>query len=274
MTVKQFLGVVSAAALIVGLTAAAPALVSSASPGQPAGVSATAQAPHPHRFSMQQWAREATVYGDADTSAYDIDHVTELQYRLSWAHALKSRVNGNFGKVTRAAVKRYQKKEGLRVTGRAGQLTWAHLIHDTIRHRAMVPRICHSAGWHACYDRSQHQVTLWHFGNLRNAWLVRGGEYGIETRLGNSHVYYRDIDHVSTSFGSPMPYAQFFDGGQAYHGSPFMVDPFEGHSHGCINMYIEDARQLWRLTSTKRLNVSVYGAWDKVPLQQMERASE
>jgi len=27
-------------------------------------------------------------------------------------------------------------------------------------------------------------------------------------------------------------------------------------------MYIEDARQLWRLTSTKRLKVHVYGAWD------------
>jgi hypothetical protein len=27
-------------------------------------------------------------------------------------------------------------------------------------------------------------------------------------------------------------------------------------------MYLEDARQLWRLTSTKRLYVSVYGAWD------------
>jgi hypothetical protein len=28
-------------------------------------------------------------------------------------------------------------------------------------------------------------------------------------------------------------------------------------------MYVEDARQLWRLTSDKVLAVTVYGAWDK-----------
>jgi lipoprotein-anchoring transpeptidase ErfK/SrfK len=41
-----------------------------------------------------------------------------------------------------------------------------------------------------------------------------------------------------------------------------MTDPFYGHSHGCVNMYVEDARQLWRLTNGKRLMVTVYGAWD------------
>jgi lipoprotein-anchoring transpeptidase ErfK/SrfK len=97
---------------------------------------------------------------------------------------------------------------------------------------------------------------------MRNAWLVRGGEYDLQTRVGNFHVFYRDIDHVSSIYDTPMPYSQFFSGGQALHGSGFMVDPFYEHSHGCINMYIQDARQLWRLTSTKRLGVSVYGSWD------------
>ncbi len=41
-----------------------------------------------------------------------------------------------------------------------------------------------------------------------------------------------------------------------------MMDPFVDHSHGCVNMYIEDAHQLWRLTSQVRLKVHVYGAWD------------
>jgi hypothetical protein len=41
-----------------------------------------------------------------------------------------------------------------------------------------------------------------------------------------------------------------------------MVDPYDGHSHGCVNLYIEDARQLWLLTSERRLYVHVYGAWD------------
>jgi lipoprotein-anchoring transpeptidase ErfK/SrfK len=58
-----------------------------------------------------------------------------------------------------------------------------------------------------------------------------------------------------------MPYAQFFSGGEALHGSRYMVDPFVGHSHGCVNMYVEDARVLWRLTSKHRLMVHVYGRW-------------
>lgn len=262
---KKVLGALSAAALTISLAAAAPAQgMSGAAGSAPESASVATQAKPDRGFSMKQkWAREFTRYGDADTSVYDIDHVRELQYRLNWAHAMTGNVNGTFGKATRAAVKKFQKREGLRVTGIAGHLTWAHLIHDTIRKRGAIPRICKTDGWHACYDRSAHQVTLWHDGEMRNSWLVRGGDYGIETRVGTHQVYNRDIDHVSGLFDAPMPYAQFFDGGQALHGSAFMIDPFVDHSHGCINMYIEDARQLWRITSTKRMWVTVYGAWDK-----------
>ena len=59
-----------------------------------------------------------------------------------------------------------------------------------------------------------------------------------------------------------MPYSQFFDGGEALHGSRLMMDPFVDHSHGCVNFYVEDARQLWNITYDKRLWVTVYGAWD------------
>ncbi len=254
------LGVLSAVAVVLSLGAMAPAAAASY---RGATVADSVQRAARSTFSMSDtFAREVTRFGDADTSTYAIEHVRELQYRLRWAGVFHVGVTGTFGKITRAAVKRFQKHEGLRVTGVASHRTWAHLIHDTIRHRQAIPHICKTAGWHACYDRSMHQVTLWHSGRLRNSWLVRGGQYGLETRLGNTRVYYRDIDHVSRLFDSPMPYSQFFDGGQAYHGSAYMIDPFVDHSHGCINMFIEDARQLWRLTSDKRLYVSVYGPWD------------
>ena len=58
-----------------------------------------------------------------------------------------------------------------------------------------------------------------------------------------------------------MPYSQFFYGGEAIHGSGTMVNPLVGHSHGCINQYIEDAAELWRLTAGKRHIVTIYGAW-------------
>jgi hypothetical protein len=209
-----------------------------------------------------QWAREVTRYGDADRSVYSIEHVTELQYRLRWAGAYHHSITGTFGPITRQAVKRYQSREGLRATGVSGHRTWAHLLHDTVRHRGAIPHVCKTAGWHACYDRSMHQVTLERGGVIRNTWLVRGGDYSYQTRVGTTRVFSRDKDHVSGIYGTPMPYSQFFNGGQALHGSAYMMNPFVDHSHGCVNMYIEDARQLWRLTSTKRLSVTVYGAWD------------
>ncbi|MGI8433423.1 MAG: L,D-transpeptidase family protein [Nocardioidaceae bacterium] len=261
---KKYWATTCAAAIVLSL-GTATAGGSAAAASQPSGVVQASAGPARGFHLTDKFAREFTRYGDVDSSTYSIDHVRELQYRLRWVHTFHTSPSGSFGPITRRAVKSYQRKEGLQVTGVAGHLTWQHLIHDTIRRRGAVPHTCKTTGWHACYDRSAHQVTLWHSGRLHNSWLVRGGEYGTPTRVGNTQVYSRDIDHVSHlpgAAGSPMPYAQFFDGGQAYHGSAYMIDPFSGHSHGCINMYIEDARQLWKLTSDKRLYVSVYGAWD------------
>lgn len=275
---KKVLGAFGCAVVAVGLTAAPPAHASGSRPAAvttPVTTAATTTSSAAGAaglflagdgFSLRdRYAREVTRYGDADRSVYSIDHVRELQYRLRWVGVFDAGVTGNFGDITRNAVKRYQRREGLRVTGVAGHRVWAHLLHDTVRERGRIPSICKRSGWHACYDRKMHQVTLWHNGVLHNTWLVRGGAYNTPTRLGNSYVYKRDKDHVSGlpgAEGSPMPYAQFFDGGQAYHGSGYMIDPFSGHSHGCVNMYIEDARQLWNLTYDKRLYVTVYGAWD------------
>ncbi len=210
----------------------------------------------------ERFAREVARRGDEDRGPRAIEHVTELQYRLRWASVYRGPVTGYFGDLTRAAVIRFQRKADLRVSGVATHPTWRALIKRTTQHEKALPRLCtRGIGWHACYDRSRHQVTLWKRGTLWNTWLVRGGARGYETRTGRFTVFRRDRDHVSSLYGSPMPYSQFFSGGQAFHGSSYMTNPFRGHSHGCVNMYIEDARQLWRITHDVRLNVHVYGRW-------------
>jgi len=247
------------------LTVAGPA---TSSPGLPVATStgaATAQrfvdgGAHPVNLKAP-WSREVTRYGAHDLSPYKIAHVRELQYRLKWVGLFKGTPTGYYGPVTRAAVRAFQTRWHMIVTGNANASTWKRLLQRTVRNPQGVPVVCKRAGWHACYDRKFHQVTLWYNGSIRNAWLVRGGAYTMQTRLGTHLVYYRDIDHISGQFGSPMPYSQFFDGGEALHGSRLMMDPFVDHSHGCINMYVEDARQLWNLTYNKRLWVTVYGAW-------------
>ena len=244
--------------LTVALTAVAlhaPATAASAN---------AAAAPDGSRWTMQdRFAREVVRKGDQDAQGH-IEHVFELQYRLRWARVYSGPVTGYFGDLTHAAVKRFQNKVGLKVTGVANHATWRQLIPRTFRARSLVPDRCHGPGWNACYDRKRHQVTLWHNGRLWNSWLVRGGDRGMESDPGSYRVYWRDKDHVSGLYGSPMPYSQFYHGGEAFHGSPPMVDPFVDHSHGCINMYVEDARQLWYLTVPKRLDVNVYGGWDRV----------
>ncbi len=207
--------------------------------------------------------REVVRRGDQDVSPRRIEHVRELQYRLRFVGVYNGPVTGTVGDRTYAAVRRYQRRESLRVSGVAGHATWAQLLTDSMRGRSRIPGACrHGDGFHACYDRKLHQVTLWRDGSLHNSWLVRGGTRRLETRVGDTTVYYRDKEHVSSIYGTPMPYSQFFDGGEAFHGSTLMTDPFSGHSHGCINMYIEDARQLWLLTAQERLAVHVYGSWD------------
>ena len=269
---KKLLGVLSAAVVGASLVTAAPAqAVSTSRPvtgvvntsvASAATTLAARAARDPFSF-RDRFAREIVRRGMSDQGVYKIAHVRELQYRLRWAGVYHGSITGTFGDLTRAAVVRYQRREHITSYGVANHVTWKHLIFDTIRPRGQIPKMCRHNGWHICYDRSMHQVVLFLNGNYRNSWLVRGGDYDRQTRLGSHAVYYRDIDHTSQTFGgSPMPYSQFFDGGEALHGSGYMTDPFFDHSHGCINMYIEDARQLWSMTHNKRLVVTVYGAWD------------
>jgi len=209
-----------------------------------------------------RFAREATYALDRDVNPWHIEHVRELQLRLRFLGLFERRISGVDGVATQRAVREFQAAHGLPKSNTATHATWAALIEATIRGRSFIPRGCHAAGWHACYDRRRHQLTLFHNGVLHNAWLVRGGARDTPTRVGRFVVFRRDKVHVSSLPGhDPMPYAQFFSGGEAIHGSRRMMNPFQGHSHGCINMYVEDARQLWRLTVRHRLVVHVYGRW-------------
>jgi lipoprotein-anchoring transpeptidase ErfK/SrfK len=59
--------------------------------------------------------------------------------------------------------------------------------------------------------------------------------------IGSSRVLGR-TDKSSTSllpnlYDSSMPFAMFFDGGQAVHYSPdFAASGYDGASHGCVNL--------------------------------------
>lgn len=246
---------------MLGLLLAMAVVVSGLVPGlAPAGVAAPARTAVDPTWSLTSpLARETVRRGARDVDVHHIAHVRELQRRLARLGLYRSTIDGSYGRLTARAMRTFKRQVGLPVTTTVGHAAWAKLIRHTTHLK--VPQRCRAKGWHMCLDRFHHEATLFHGGTLYNFFLVRMGSSSTPTRLGTHAVYWRDVDHVSTLYYTPMPYSQFFDGGQALHGSVLMMDPYVGHSHGCVNFYIEDARQLWRLTSSRRLVVTVHGAW-------------
>ena len=89
---------------------------------------------------------------------------------------------------------------------------------------------------------------------------IRSGRRGYATRTGTFHVFSRAERFWSKEYNAPMPYSQFFSGGQAIHGSGDDISRGPG-SHGCVNLRTADARRLWSAT---RSGEAVY-VWGRKP---------
>ena len=89
------------------------------------------------------------------------------------------------------------------------------------------------------------------------------GDEETPTRPGMFHITWKDIRHVSSQSGHPMPYAMFFDGGRAIHAGTHIglrhlamraglgrldnITPESAKigSHGCVNLHKDDAAKLY-----------------------------
>jgi L,D-transpeptidase catalytic domain/Putative peptidoglycan binding domain len=177
--------------------------------------------------------------------------VRGLEARLVQLRLLDPRrVDGYYGTATRSAVSSLQQSQGLTVTGAVDALTWAHLRAMTHlpTHAELYPVIAetHSAmridprcltGHALCIDKTTQQLAWVVDGKVVMELDVRFGSQFHPTREGQFSVYAKDIDHVSTLYGSSMPYAMFFSGGEAVHySSDFAARGYAGHSHGCVNV--------------------------------------
>lgn len=162
--------------------------------------------------------------------------VRDLQTRLArldWFHAT---VTGYYGPVTTEAVRGFQRKRGFPATGTVDRRTLRRL-------RAMTPapsaatldRRCRT-GRVICVDKSSRTLHWVVDGKVRQTLDARFGGPSTPTREGSFEVYRKSRDHVSSLYGTSMPYAMFFSGGQAVHYSPdFASVGYAGASHGCVN---------------------------------------
>jgi lipoprotein-anchoring transpeptidase ErfK/SrfK len=93
-----------------------------------------------------------------------------------------------------------------------------------------------------CIDKTSQTLRWVVDGTVRKTVDVRFGASYTPTREGIFSVYLKSRDHVSRLYGSAMPFAMFFSGGQAVHySSDFAARGYAGASHGCVNVRDYDA---------------------------------
>ncbi len=176
--------------------------------------------------------------------------VREIQARLRQIAWLSGDVTDHYGDVTTAAVRGFQAKRQIPVTGEVDQRTLDLLegmttepTRDELLNRQPKPAAgapldprC-TTGQVLCIDKSSNSLRWVDDGNVLMSFDVRFGQEGMETREGQFAVTYKSRDHVSSLYDTPMPFAMFFSGGQAVHYSPdFAANGYNGGSHGCVNV--------------------------------------
>jgi len=174
--------------------------------------------------------------------------VKALQQRLVSAKVLQSRyVTSYFGSLTEQAVKRFQAKYNLPVTGRVNETTWKKLVAKTGTIQIVttptpssvqgIDKRCKVSGRVLCISKNTDKLYYMKSGKIIKTMDARFGCSAYRTREGTFSVQWKSRNHVSSSYKTPMPYAMFFSGGQAVHYSAdFKARGYAGCSHGCVNI--------------------------------------
>jgi len=169
---------------------------------------------------------------------------------------------GTANEITRAAVEAFETQNGLGVDGIAGPAAWTALINDTINNKTnATPYI------YVLVNKTVPQnLTLWNNGAAQYVGIpVNTGAPGADTVDGTyavfEHVRYSDMKGTNpdgSTYNDPnVPYASYFNGGDALHG--FIRASYGSpQSNGCVEMTYANAAQVWPLTPIGTL-VTVIG---------------
>ncbi|WP_329118241.1 L,D-transpeptidase family protein [Streptomyces sp. NBC_01465] len=198
--------------------------------------------------------------------------VRELQARLRQIAWFDGVPTGTYGTVTAAAVKGFQGKRGLAVTGTTDTVTWQKLLGMTHKPTAdelngtvagrpagkLDARCLH--GRVICISKTSRTLSWVNDGKVLSTMDVRFGSQYTPTREGTFSVDFKSRDHVSTIYHTAMPFAMFFSGGQAVHYSAdFAARGYNGASHGCVN--VRDRAKISALFDQVRVGDKVVVYW-------------
>ena len=177
--------------------------------------------------------------------------VRDLQARLAALAWYFGRATGDYDATTVEAVRGFQDKRRIPVTGKVDRRTLdrlhamtsepsrdamgLHNVPGPLDDRCRTGRVL-------CIDKSSQTLRWVVDGKVLKTVDVRFGSSATPTREGAYSVYLKSRDHVSQLYDSAMPFAMFFSGGQAVHySSDFAATGYYGASHGCVNVRDYDA---------------------------------
>jgi len=215
-------------------------------------------APKTYTPSAEEDAREPK---DAPRNAYTLVEYVPLgeavarvgctrkagPYQRQVERWLKVKVDGKQSVKDCEAIKAFQEKQKIKpAIGFAGPVTWNRMQFLSARKNPNAAKKCPVRNYRvACVDLDR-QITWVQKGKkvVFGPVSMRSGRTAHPTRTGWFTIYWRHKNHVSTLYKTPMPYAQFFSGGQAFHAVYESIHTTVG-SMGCVNLTVPDARKLW-----------------------------
>jgi peptidoglycan hydrolase-like protein with peptidoglycan-binding domain len=203
--------------------------------------------PRSQKHPMHQMEAGRVLLSKGDTGT----KVRDLQARLAQLYWYAGRGTGDYDAATVEAVRGFQDKRQIPVTGNVDQRTLdrlrgmttepsrdamgLHNVPGALDQRCRTGRVL-------CIDKSSQTLRWVVDGTVLKTVDVRFGASATPTRDGVFSVYLKSRDHVSQLYDSAMPFAMFFSGGQAVHySSDFAARGYTGASHGCVNVRDYDA---------------------------------
>ncbi|QYX78719.1 L,D-transpeptidase family protein [Streptomyces akebiae] len=170
-------------------------------------------------------------------------------YQWDLERHLKLPADGRQSTADCVAIRAFQQRTGVKpADGYAGLATYRTMLVVQARANPNAAGKCPVRTYQVtCVDLDRQLVWVQRGKQVIYAPVpARTGRDGEETRTGWHTVYWKNRDHFSDLYdNAPMPFAQFFNDGQAFHG--VLDDLFRGGSHGCVNLRYADAERLWRV---------------------------
>src|ERR1700722_18086553 len=158
---------------------------------------------------------------------------------------------GTMNEITKAAVEDFESQNSIGVDGEAGPTVWGALINDLVNDKpSATPYV------YVLVNKVVPQtLTLWNNGTAQYTVPVNSGAPGADTTNGTyavfEHVRFSDMKGTNvdgSTYDDPnVPYASYFNGGDALHG--FIRASYgTPQSNGCVEMSYANAALIWPLT--------------------------